>query len=131
MGQIGGGDQTQQHVVQSAGEVHNVFIAAEASMVASGHVTKHERKPSLAEQRQKFHFDYLKHAMKQSEWMFLLSVFAMTAGAVAMFVGMVLGFVHAGSPNHGFVPYVTGCQERSSAWAAVHWPVARSAPWRI
>ncbi|MCX4612107.1 TRADD-N-associated membrane domain-containing protein [Streptomyces mirabilis] len=46
--------------------------------------------------------------MKQAEWMFLLSVCAMTAGVVAMLVGGVLALAHAGSSNHGYASLVTG-----------------------
>ncbi|MGI5514972.1 MULTISPECIES: TRADD-N-associated membrane domain-containing protein [unclassified Streptomyces] len=63
---------------------------------------------TLAEQRQKFHFDFLNHTMKQSEWTFRLSVYFMTGGAVVILVAAVLALVHAGSANHGYLPLVTG-----------------------
>ncbi|MFD7998478.1 TRADD-N-associated membrane domain-containing protein [Streptomyces mirabilis] len=96
-----------QHVVQSAGEVHNVFIGAETSAVASAHIDNVKSKPSLAEQRQKFHFDFLNHSLKQAEWTFRLSVWFMTGGAAVILVGAVLALFHAGSPNHGYLPLVT------------------------
>lgn len=102
-----------QHVVQAAAEVNNVFIAhatGEVRPAPGGDANTGVAlagKPSLAEQRQAFHFDFLKHAMKQAEWTFRLSVWFMTAGAVVILVAAVLALVHAGNSN-GYVPLVTG-----------------------
>ncbi|MFJ9538771.1 hypothetical protein ACIRPX_16070 [Streptomyces sp. NPDC101225] len=93
----------QQQVVQSAGEVRNIFIQGSAGVQVGAITTT----PSLAAQRQKFHFEFLKQAMKQAEWTFRLSVYFMTAGAVVILVGAVLALIHAGSSN-GYVPLVTG-----------------------
>ncbi|MGY5119570.1 TRADD-N-associated membrane domain-containing protein [Streptomyces sp. 900105755] len=95
----------QQQVVQSADQVHNVFIGG-ADAYGAG--IQANQVSSLAVQRQKFHFDFLKHALKQAEWTFRLSVYFMTGGAAVILVGAVLALVHAGSPNHGYVPLVTG-----------------------
>ncbi|WP_150136412.1 TRADD-N-associated membrane domain-containing protein [Streptomyces hyaluromycini] len=97
--------QAGQRVVQTAGEVHNVFIGPGMGTVQANRTEN--IKPSLAEQRQKFHFDFLKHAMKQSEWTFRLSVYFMTGGAVVILVGAVLALIHAGSASSGYVPLVT------------------------
>jgi hypothetical protein len=110
-GQAARGDQ---QVVQAAAEVNNVFIAhatGEVRPATGGNANTGVAptdKPSLAERRQEFHFDFLKHAMKQAEWMFILSVCAMTAGVIAMLVGGILALAHAGSPNHGYASLATG-----------------------
>lgn len=92
--------------VLQAGEINNIVIGADAYervYQASG-----DQKLTLAEQRQKFHFEFLNHSLKQAEWTFRLSVWFMTGGAVVILVGAVLALLHAGSPNHGYVPLVTG-----------------------
>ncbi|WP_243878011.1 hypothetical protein [Streptomyces sp. SUK 48] len=98
--------QPDHRVYQSAGEVHNVFIGSATGTVQANHTEN--VKIGLAERRQKFHFEFLKHALKQAEWTFRLSVYFMTGGAAVILVGAVLALVHAGSPNHGYVPLVTG-----------------------
>ncbi|MCF2130601.1 hypothetical protein L1I79_29840 [Strepomyces sp. STD 3.1] len=95
-------DELRQQVVQSAGEVHNVFIGQ-----ASGTVNKAPDDQSLAKQRQKFHFDFLNHTLKQAEWTFRLSVWFMTGGALIILAGGVLALVHAGNPDVSYLPYVT------------------------
>ncbi|MEV7128653.1 hypothetical protein [Streptomyces sp. NPDC093260] len=62
---------------------------------------------SLAERRQKFHFDFLNHTLKQAEWTFRLSVWFMTGGALIILAGGVLALVHAGNPDLSYLPYVT------------------------
>nr|WP_203612874.1 hypothetical protein [Streptomyces rochei] len=62
---------------------------------------------SLAKQRQKFHFDFLNHTLKQAEWTFRLSVWFMTGGALIILAGGVLALVHAGNPDVSYLPYVT------------------------
>ncbi|MEU6197711.1 hypothetical protein [Streptomyces sp. NPDC047061] len=62
---------------------------------------------SLAEQRQKFHFDFLSHTLKQAEWTFRLSVWFMTGGAIVILAGAVLALVHAGNPDLSYLPLVT------------------------
>ncbi|WP_233273393.1 TRADD-N-associated membrane domain-containing protein [Streptomyces broussonetiae] len=94
----------RQQVVQSAGEVNNVFIGGYYRDAAPQPAPD---KPSLAEQRQKFHFEFLNHSLKQAEWTFRLSVWFMTGGAAVILVGAVLALLHAGSPSHGYVPLVT------------------------
>lgn len=93
-----------QNVVQTAGEVNNVFIA---TLEASGHVTKHDPKPSLAEQRQKFHFDVLKLKMTHAQWMIFISVFAVAFGVVALIIGAAMALANTGS-THGYVTAASG-----------------------
>ncbi|MEV5009159.1 hypothetical protein [Streptomyces sp. NPDC055692] len=93
----------KQTVVQSAGEVHNVFIGEQSS----GRVYQASRDTSLAEQRQKFHFDFLNHTLKQAEWTFRLSVWFMTGGAMVILAGAVLALVRAGNPDLSYLPLVT------------------------
>ncbi len=62
---------------------------------------------SLAAQRQRFHFEYLNHSLKQAEWTFRLSVWFMTGGAVVILAGAVLALVHAGNPDLSYLPLVT------------------------
>lgn len=62
---------------------------------------------SLAEQRQKFHFDFLNHSLKQAEWTFRLSVWFMAGGALVILSGGVLALVHAGNPDLSYLPIVT------------------------
>ncbi|MFJ5787949.1 TRADD-N-associated membrane domain-containing protein [Streptomyces hydrogenans] len=61
----------------------------------------------LAEQRQKFFFDFLKHSLKQAEWTFRLSVWFMAGGAAIILTAAVLGLVHAGNPDLNYLPIVT------------------------
>ncbi|MFB8348969.1 TRADD-N-associated membrane domain-containing protein [Streptomyces niveus] len=95
-------DQLRQQVVQSAGEVHNVFIGQ-----SSGVLQQASDDQSLAKQRQKFHFDFLNHTLKQAEWTFRLSVWFMTGGALVILAGAVLALFHAGNPDVSYLPYVT------------------------
>ncbi|MFD4970145.1 hypothetical protein [Streptomyces sp. NPDC058424] len=62
---------------------------------------------SLAEQRQVFFFEFLKHSLKQAEWTFRLSVWFMTGGAAVILAGGVLALVHAGNPDLSYLPLVT------------------------
>ncbi|MFF3351080.1 hypothetical protein ACFYWN_00310 [Streptomyces sp. NPDC002917] len=62
---------------------------------------------SLAEQRQKFFFDFLKHSLKQAEWTFRLSVWFMAGGSAIILTAAVLGLVHAGNPDLSYLPIVT------------------------
>ncbi|MET8670554.1 hypothetical protein ABZV73_02340 [Streptomyces albidoflavus] len=90
----------ERQVMLSADEVHNVVIH---NNVSSGNI----RIDSLARQRQKFHFDFLNHTLKQAEWTFRLSVWFMTGGALIILAGGVLALVHAGNPDLSYLPYVT------------------------
>ncbi|MER7658786.1 TRADD-N-associated membrane domain-containing protein [Streptomyces albidoflavus] len=93
---------SEQQVVQSASEVNNIFFAhSGVGAITIPHVD------SLAQQRQKFHFDFLSHTLKQAEWTFRLSVWFMTGGALIILAGGVLALVHAGDPDLSYLPYVT------------------------
>ncbi|MCX4735356.1 hypothetical protein [Streptomyces sp. NBC_01363] len=80
--------------------------AASAAAVGVG-VAAAARPETLAEQRQKFHFEFLNHSLKQAEWTFRLSVWFMTGGALVVLTGAVLALVYAGNPDVSFLPYVT------------------------
>ncbi|WP_157996851.1 TRADD-N-associated membrane domain-containing protein, partial [Streptomyces otsuchiensis] len=62
---------------------------------------------TLAEQRQRFFFDFLKHSLQQAEWTFRLSVWFMSGGAAILLAGGVLALVHAGDRNLSYIPVVT------------------------
>lgn len=94
-----------QQVVQTAGEVNNVFISHGNQIDLTPEAA--EQKPGLAERRLEFHFDVLKLKMKHAQWMLFFSVFAVAAGLVAMLVGLVLALVNTGSP-HGYVTGASG-----------------------
>ncbi|GGN30449.1 hypothetical protein GCM10011578_067560 [Streptomyces fuscichromogenes] len=96
--------RTDQQVVQTAGEVNNVFIS-HGTDVRSPEAAEH--KPGLAERRQEFHFDVLKLKMKHAQWMIFISVFAVAVGVVAMVAGVVMALANTGSP-HGYVTGASG-----------------------
>ncbi|MCL6733791.1 TRADD-N-associated membrane domain-containing protein [Streptomyces neyagawaensis] len=93
----------------AGGAIQSVAIGENSSVVINtGDVRLPGRSGSrLAEQRQKFHFDFLNHALKQAEWTFRLSVWFMTGGALVILAGGVLALVHAGNPDLNYLPYVT------------------------
>lgn len=62
---------------------------------------------NLAEQRQRFFFDFLKESLKQVEWTFRLSVCFMAGGATVILAGAVLALVHTGNPDISYLPLVT------------------------
>ncbi|MFB8414342.1 hypothetical protein ACFC63_02325 [Streptomyces albidoflavus] len=74
---------------------------------AGARATASVRPETLAEQRQKFHFEFLSHSLKQAEWTFRLSVWFMTGGALVILAGAVLALVYAGNPEVSFLPFVT------------------------
>ncbi|MFE2633339.1 hypothetical protein ACFXKF_00795 [Streptomyces scopuliridis] len=62
---------------------------------------------TLAERRQRFFFDFLKHLLSQAEWTFRLSVWFMSGGAAVILAGGILALVHAGNPDLSYLPVVT------------------------
>ncbi|MEV5504887.1 TRADD-N-associated membrane domain-containing protein [Streptomyces orinoci] len=66
-----------------------------------------EPEPSLAGQRQKLFFDFIRQALRQADATFRLSVIFMSCGAAIVLVGGGLALVHAGAPNHGYVSVMT------------------------
>lgn len=95
--------------VSVEGHLRNSTINVSAGGVvgSSSDVGSSETKGTLAEQRQKFHFDFLHHTLKQAEWTFRLSVWFMTGGALVILAGAVLALVHAGNPHLSYLPLVT------------------------
>jgi hypothetical protein len=79
-----------QHAVQAAGEVNNVFISQGTDTRTPAPA---EQKPSPAERRQEFHFDVLRLKMTHAQWMSFISVFAITVGLAVMIVGAVMAFM--------------------------------------
>ncbi|MGW2962762.1 TRADD-N-associated membrane domain-containing protein [Streptomyces sp. NPDC001220] len=105
IGQHAAAAQREQQVVQTAGEVNNVFISQGGHLAHSADPV--DGSPSLAELRQKFHFDVLKLKMMHAQWMIFISVFAVAVGVVAMVAGVVMAFANTGSP-HGYVTGASG-----------------------
>lgn len=97
-------DIAEQMAVVQSGVISNVIIHGD---VDAGSVYQAGRDASLPEQRQKFHFDFLNHALKQAEWTFRLSVWFMTGGGVVILAGAVLALVRAGNPDLSYLPLVT------------------------
>ncbi|AGK80446.1 hypothetical protein SFUL_5558 [Streptomyces microflavus DSM 40593] len=89
-----------------SGEVNHLVVHQQANSPIR-EAMQPDSGESLAKQRQKFHFDFLNHALKQAEWTFRLSVWFMTGGAVVILAGGVLALVHAGNPDLSYLPYVT------------------------
>ncbi|MCX5339183.1 TRADD-N-associated membrane domain-containing protein [Streptomyces atratus] len=86
----------------SNGQIYNVQIGSSNAVQPA-----EDDRPSLAEQRQEFFFDFLKHSLKQAEWTFRLSVWFMAGGAAVILAGGVLALVHAGNPDLSYLPLVT------------------------
>jgi len=98
------GPRVEQRV-DHVGQIHNVFIGQERE-TDLGDVDQRAT-TRLAEQRQKLHFDFLNHTLKQAEWTFRLSVGFMTGGALVILAGAILALVHAGNPDLSYLPLVT------------------------
>ncbi|MFE5739023.1 TRADD-N-associated membrane domain-containing protein [Streptomyces celluloflavus] len=78
--------------------------------ILRGRAARHYRregKPTLAERRQDFLFDFLKHSLKQSEMTFRVSIAFMACGAAVVLAGAIMAVVRAGGANHGYVSLVT------------------------
>ncbi|QER85708.1 TRADD-N-associated membrane domain-containing protein [Streptomyces tendae] len=95
----------------SAVHIGNVSGSAVIQVGGDQHVRPDaDQKPkaeSLAEQRQKFFFDFLKYSLKQAEWTLRLSVWFMAGGSAIILTAAVLGLVHAGNPDLSYLPIVT------------------------
>ncbi|WP_327402310.1 hypothetical protein OG194_20710 [Streptomyces sp. NBC_01288] len=93
----------------------NTFHVSGADMVVNNVGTGAPAEPSpaeaqresLAEQRQRFFFDFLRYSLKQAEWTFRLSICFMSGGAAVILAGGVLALVHAGNPDLSYLPIVT------------------------
>lgn len=93
-----------QAVVVQSGDIHfsrGVFHSPELDL----HTDKQPQ--TLAEQRQQFHFDFLRQSLKQAEVTFWLSIAFMASGAVVILVGAVLALVYASSADLSYIPLVT------------------------
>ncbi|MDX2520662.1 hypothetical protein PV355_36870 [Streptomyces stelliscabiei] len=98
-----------------AGTQINTFHVSGADVVVNntGYTAPEEqptggdRRESLAEQRQRFFFDFLRYSLKQAEWTFRLSIWFMSGGAAVILAGGVLALVHAGNPDLSYLPIVT------------------------
>ncbi|WP_326739043.1 TRADD-N-associated membrane domain-containing protein [Streptomyces sp. NBC_01022] len=95
-------DSTEVRQKVSNGQIYNVVVGNSNAVQPA-----EEDRASLAEQRQEFFFDFLKHSLKQAEWTFRLSVWFMAGGAAIILTAAVLGLVHAGNPDLSFLPIVT------------------------
>ncbi len=101
-----GRDESLRNAVR-IGTVTGSVIHVNAGQRAQVDSDKKPEGESLAEQRQKFFFDFLKHSLKQAEWTFRLSVWFMAGGAAIILTAAVLGLVHAGNPDLSYLPIVT------------------------
>lgn len=107
MRQRASGTEVRQRV-SNGGQIYNVQIGDQAIQVGDQAVQPPKAdRSTLAEQRQEFFFDFLKHSLKQAEWTFRLSVWFMTGGAAVILAGGVLALVHAGNPDLSYLPLVT------------------------
>lgn len=86
----------------SHGQIVNVQLNGGATVQVGD-----DDRPSLAEQQQKFFFNFLNKSLNQSEWTFRLSVWFMAGGAAIILTAAVLGLVHAGNPDLSYLPIVT------------------------
>ncbi|NEB83046.1 hypothetical protein G3I43_02400 [Streptomyces anulatus] len=103
-----GRDAVSQGGVANIGVIsgYNVIQVGRDMGVSPGGNQKPDAE-SLAQQRQEFFFDFLKHSLKQAEWTFRLSVWFMAGGAAIILTAAVLGLVHAGNPDLSYLPVVT------------------------
>ncbi|MFB6945367.1 hypothetical protein ACFWGL_34265 [Streptomyces sp. NPDC060286] len=99
--------QVSNHGVVHIGSVTGSVINVGADQRAETNSAQKADGETLAEQRQKFFFDFLKHSLKQAEWTFRLSVWFMAGGAAIILTAAVLGLVHAGNPELSYLPVVT------------------------
>ncbi|WP_367432010.1 TRADD-N-associated membrane domain-containing protein [Streptomyces celluloflavus] len=99
--------QVSNHGVVHIGSVTGSVINVGADQRAETNSAQKADGETLAEQRQKFFFDFLKHSLKQAEWTFRLSVWFMAGGAAIILTAAVLGLVHAGNPDLSYLPVVT------------------------
>ncbi|MCX5124635.1 hypothetical protein [Streptomyces sp. NBC_00347] len=90
-----------QHIVFNSGDI------TRSAPVADADDPRLLRQWRLAEQRQEFFFDFLRHSLKQAEWTFRLSVWFMSGGAAVILAGGILALVHAGNPDLSYIPIVT------------------------
>ncbi|MCX4771904.1 hypothetical protein [Streptomyces sp. NBC_01285] len=99
--------RVSNHGVVHIGSVTGSVINVGAGQRAETNSAQKADGETLAEQRQKFFFEFLKHSLKQAEWTFRLSVWFMAGGAAIILTAAVLGLVHAGNPDLSYLPVVT------------------------
>ncbi|WP_209311283.1 TRADD-N-associated membrane domain-containing protein [Streptomyces spiramenti] len=93
----------------NVGSQSNVYIGHDVSAAAGQSPPQpgSEGRRNLAEQRQRFFFDFLDHSLRQAEWTFRLSVWFMSGGAAVLLAGGVLALVHAQAADLSYLPVVT------------------------
>ncbi|MFF8634966.1 hypothetical protein ACF052_12355 [Streptomyces pilosus] len=84
-----------------------VVVSNASSKAPEAEPAPADQRESLAEQRQRFFFDFLKYSLKQAEWTFRLSIWFMSGGGAVILAGGVLALVHAGNPDLSYLPIVT------------------------
>ncbi|GGS92530.1 TRADD-N-associated membrane domain-containing protein [Streptomyces violaceus] len=101
-------------IFQAPGTQFNTFhVQGSGVVVANTHFqtpdesASVDQRETLAEQRQRFFFDFLKYSLKQAEWTFRLSIWFMSGGAAVILTGGVLALIHAGNPDLSYLPIVT------------------------
>ncbi|MGW7004738.1 TRADD-N-associated membrane domain-containing protein [Streptomyces sp. NPDC054933] len=85
-------------------------IQVTASSDTSEEVTepKETKRSTLAEQRQAFHFDFLKHSLTTSEVTFWISICVMTLGAIIFLAGVTFVLFRQGNESLKWITSLSG-----------------------
>jgi hypothetical protein len=110
-----GGDVNRQEIRAHntvSGSVSTGFVVQASSgahfnIYQAGRDKTFSEQSSLASERQKLFFEFVRQALRQSETTFRLSVIFMSGGAAIILAGGILALIHAGNPHLGYVPVVT------------------------
>lgn len=106
----GGRDALSQGAISNIGTISGnsyIYLGGHGDPHPASDLKPEDDRPTLAEQRQSFFFDFLKHSLQQAEWTFRLSVWFMAGGSAIILTAAVLGLVHAGNPDLSYLPIVT------------------------